>query len=401
MGTGNLIFEAYIIIFCIGWWISCLIMVNISRKIRIFEKEAPPELKTWPKLSIIITACNEAGTIRPAITTLLEQDYPDLEILLIDDRSTDGTGAIIDGIAEEDSRIKAVHIEKLPEGWIGKINALDTGTKIANGEWMLFTDADIHFRQGTLRKAVSLAEMDKTDHLALLPKPTADSFWFDVVIHAFGAMFLHGTGAVDVGRPGSKAFVGTGAFNLVRRTAFNKTEGFSWLKMEPIDDVGLGLMLVISGAKSSFAITTRDISLVWYPSIKAMFKGVEKNLFGAAANYSLIRMVIIVAFIWAFALAPFAALMFFNELPVFMLGIITYVLMAFGAFFVKAKFGQKFFPLFLAQFGLLIISIMLLRSGIICKLRGGIDWRGTRYKTEDLLAGQRLNMGTLRMKKSN
>ncbi len=394
-----MIFEAYIIMFCMGWWISCLIMVRIASRIRIFEEETPPELKRWPKLSIIITACNEAETIKPAVNTLLEQDYPDLEILLIDDRSTDETGAIIDGIAEEDSRVKAVHIDKLPEGWIGKVNALDTGTKMANGEWMLFTDADIHFRQGTLRKAVSLAEADKTDHFALLPKPTANSFWFDVVIHTFGAIFLHGTGAVDVGRPGSKAFVGTGAFNLVRRIAFNNTEGFSWLKMEPIDDVGLGLMLSISGAKSSFAITIRDISLVWYPSIKAMFKGVEKNFFGAVANYSLIKMVIIVAFIWAFAFAPLAALMFFNVLPVFMLGIITYVFMAFGAFFVKEKFGQKFFPLFLAQFGLLMVSVMLLRSGIICKLKGGIDWRGTRYKTEDLLAGQRLKMGTFGIKK--
>jgi len=401
MDDGSLIFEAYTIMFCAGWWISCLIVVNIARKIRIFEKEAPPELKKWPKLSIIITACNEAGTIKPAVKTLLEQDYPDLEILLIDDRSTDETGAIIDGIAEEDSRIKSVHIEKLPEGWIGKVNALNTGTKIASGKWMLFTDADIHFRQGTLRKALSLAETDETDHLALLPKPTANSFWFDVVIHTFGAMFLYGTGAVDIGKPGSKAFVGTGAFNLVRKTAFDKTPGFSWLKMEPVDDVGLGLMLAVSGMKSSFAITIRDISLVWYPSIKSMFKGVEKNIFGAVANYSLIRMVFIVVFIWAFALAPFAALMFFKVLPVFMLGIITYVFMAFGAFFVKEKFGQKFLPLFLVQFGLLIISLMFLRSGIIFKLKGGIDWRGTRYKTEDLLAGQRLNMGTLKMKKSD
>jgi len=376
-------------------------MVHIARRIRIFEEEAPPELKKWPKLSIIIPACNEAGTIKPAVNTLLEQDYPDFEILLIDDRSTDGTGAIIDGIAEEDSRVKAMHIEKLPEGWLGKVNALNTGTAKSTGEWLLFTDADVHFRQGTLRKALSLAETEETDHLALLPKPTANSFWFDVVIHAFGAMFLQGTGAADVGRPGSRAFVGTGAFNLVRRTAFNNTEGFSWLKMEPIDDVGLGLMLVISGAKSSFAITTRDISLVWYPSIKTMFKGVEKNLFGAVANYSLIRMVIFVAFIWAFALAPFAALMFFNVLPVFMLGIITYVFMIFGAFFVKEIFGHKFLPFFMVQIGLIIISIMFLRSGILCKLKGGIDWRGTRYKTEDLLAGQRLKLGTLRMKKSD
>ena len=396
-----MIFEAYIVIFCLGWCISSLLMVSLAGRIRIFEKESPPAPERWPRLSIIIPACNEADTIEPAVATILEQDYPDFEIVLVDDRSTDGTGKIIDVIAGKDARVKAVHIEKLPEGWLGKVNALNTGTAKSTGEWLLFTDADVHFRQGTLRKALALAEADKSDHLALLPKPTSNTFWFEVVISTFGAMFLHGTGAVDAGRAGSTAFVGTGAFNLVRRSAYNNTEGFSWLKMEPVDDVGLGLMLSISGAKSSFAITTRDVSLVWYPSIKAMFKGVEKNIFGSVANYSLIRMLIIVVFIWAFAFAPFAALMFFNLPPVLMIGIITYVFMASGAFFVKEKFGQRFFPLFLAQFGLLIISVMFLRSGIICKLKGGIDWRGTRYKTEDLLAGQRLNMGVLRIKRSD
>lgn len=400
MSTGNLIFDAYIIVFCMVWCISCLRMIYIARRIRIFEKEAPPELEKWPKLSIIIPACNEAETIKPAVNTLLEQDYPDFEIVLINDRSTDGTGAIIDEIVDKDPRVKAVHIEKLPDGWIGKVNALNTGTKLAVGEWMLFTDADVHLRQGTLRKALALAEADKADHLALLPKPTANSFWLDVVIHAFGAIFLQVTGAVDVGRPGSKSFVGTGAFNLVRRAAFDRTEGFSWLRMEPVDDVGLGLMLAISGAKSSYAIATRDISIIWYPSIKAMFKGVEKNLFGAAANYSLIRMGVIVALICAFALAPFAAIMSFNVLPLFMLGIITYAFMVFGSLFMKEIFGQKFLPFFLAQFGLLIVSIMLLRSGIVCRLKGGIDWRGTEYKTEDLLAGQRLEAGVFRIKKS-
>jgi glycosyltransferase involved in cell wall biosynthesis len=399
MGTGNLIFEIFIMVFCIGWWISCLIMVRIAGRLRIFEKEAPAELRTLPKLSIIIPACNEAETIKEAVNTILEQDYPDLEILLIDDRSTDETGAIIDNFAEKDSRVKGVHIEKLPQGWLGKVNALNTGATMASGEWMLFTDADIHFSRGTLRKAVSLAVSDRADHFAILPLPIVGSFWFDVVIHTFGAMFLYGTGAVDAGSSGSKAFVGTGAFNLVRSSAFKNSEGFSWLKMEPVDDVGLGLMLRISGAKSSFAVTTSDISLVWYPSIRAMFKGVEKNFFGAVANYSLTRMVIVVAFIWAFALAPLAALISFNTPPLFMLGIVTYLFMALGAFFVGEKLGQKFFPLFMAQFGLLIVSIMFLRSGIICKLKGGIDWRGTRYKTEDLLAGQRLKMGVLRIKR--
>ena len=295
-------------------------MVRIARRIRIFEEENPPDLQRLPKLSIIIAACNEADTIEPAIVTLLKQDYPDLEIVLVDDRSTDGTGEIIDGIAGRDARVKAVHIEKLPDGWIGKVNALNIGTAKSTGDWLLFTDADVHFRQGTLRKALALAEADKSDHLALLPKPTSNSFWFEVVVSTFGAMFLYGTGAVDVGKPGSGAFAGTGAFNLVRRSAFEKTEGFSWLRMEPVDDVGLGLMMSISGAKSTFAVAVRDISIVWYPSLKSMFRGVEKNFFGSAANYSLIRMIMIIAFAWAYAIAPFAAIFHFRELPLFLFG---------------------------------------------------------------------------------
>ena len=400
MSAGNLIFTACIIVFCLAWWVSSFIMVRIALRIRIFEEENPPALQQLPKLSIIIAACNEADTLEPAVVTLLEQDYPDLEIVLVDDRSTDGTGEIIDGIAGRDARVKAVHIEKLPDGWIGKVNALNIGTAKSTGEWLLFTDADVHFRQGTLRKALALAEADKSDHLALLPKPTSNSFWFEVVVSSFGAMFLYGTGAVDVGKPGPGAFAGTGAFNLVRRSAFEKTEGFSWLRMEPVDDVGLGLMMSVSGAKSAFAVAVRDISIVWYPSLKLMFRGVEKNFFGSAANYSLARMVLIVAFSWAYAIAPFAAILHFRELPVFFLGVMTYIFIAAGAFFISRRFKQKFLPLFLTQAGILIISVMLLRSGIICSRKGGIDWRGTRYKTEDLLAGQRLRLDKFRLNKS-
>ncbi len=400
MSAGYLIYTAYIVIFCFAWWVSSFMMVRIARRIRIFEEENPPALQRFPKLSVIIAACDEADTIGPAIATLLQQDYPDLEIILVDDRSTDKTGEIIDGIAGRDARVKAVHIEKLPGGWIGKVNALNTGTAKSTGGWLLFTDADVHFRQGALRKALALAEAEKSDHLALLPKPASDSFWFEVVVSTFGAMFLYGTGAVDVGRPGSGAFAGTGAFNLVRRSAFEKTEGFSWLRMEPVDDVGLGLMMRMSGAKSSFAVAVRDISIVWYPSLKSMFRGVEKNIFGSIAGYSFTRMMAILVFAWAYAIAPFTAILHFRELPVFLLGVVTYIFMAAGAFLISGRFKQKFFPLFLAQFGIFIFSAMLLRSGIICMRKGGIDWRGTRYKTGDLLAGQRLRVDRFRLNKS-
>lgn len=400
MSAGNLILTSYIIIFCLAWWVSSFIIMRIARRIRIFEEENPSALEKFQKLSVIIAACNEADTIESAVVTLLEQDYPDIEIVLVDDRSNDGTGEIIDGIAKRDSRVKAVHIDKLPPGWIGKVNALNVGTAKSTGAWLLFTDADVHFRQGTLRKAVASAETDRSDHLAILPKPTSNSFWLEVVVSTFGAMYLYGTRAVDVGKPGSGAFAGAGAFNLVRRSAFEKTEGFSWLRMEPVDDVGLGLMMNVSGAKSSFAVAVREISIIWYPTLKSMFKGVEKNFFGSVANYSITRMTLIIAFAWAFAIAPFAAIFRFRELPVFFLGAFTVSFMAAGAFFISRRFKQKFLPFFLAPAGLIIVSLMLLRSGAVCLRRGGIDWRGTKYKTGELMAGQRLKLEGFRLRRS-
>jgi glycosyltransferase involved in cell wall biosynthesis len=398
MSTGDLIFAAYVVIFCLVWCLLSFVMIRIARRVRIFEEENPALLQKYPKLSVIIAACNEAETIRPAIATLLEQNYPDLEIVLIDDRSTDGTGEIIDEVAAGDGRVKAVHIDRLPGGWLGKVNALNRGKAESTGEWLLFTDADVHFRQGVLRKAVAIAEEDESDHLALLPKPTSHSFWFEVVVSSFGAMFLFGTGAVDAGKPDKNAVAGTGAFNLVRRSAFEKTEGFSWLRMETVDDVGLGLMMKTAGAKCAFAVSVRDISIVWYPSLKLMFKGVEKNLFGSAASYSVIKMTLLAVFTWAFAIAPFAAVLSIGCPPILLLGLVTYISTASGAFFISEKFDQKFIPLFLAQIGLLIISVMLLRSGIVCLQKGGIDWRGTRYQTKDLIAGQRLKLEKLRFR---
>src|SRR6185503_735296 len=111
----------------------------------------------WPKLTVVIPACNEAEHIESAAKTLIAQDYPDLEIILLNDRSTDTTAAIIDRLARDDNRVKAIHIETLPAGWLGKVHALDQGVARAQGEWILCTDADVHFAPGILRQAVAFA----------------------------------------------------------------------------------------------------------------------------------------------------------------------------------------------------------------------------------------------------
>ncbi len=114
-------------------------------------------------------------------------------------------------------------------------------------------------------------------------------------------LFLIGTRAAGLNRPGSRGFAGVGAFNLIRRAAFQRTPGFSWLRLEPCDDVGLGLMIKLAGGRSFFAFAPHHLTVTWYPSVPAMFTGLEKNLFGATANYrwwmSLVQVIVIYALV--------------------------------------------------------------------------------------------------------
>ena len=386
------IVTIYCILFSLVWCASFLV-VHLFRRIRIFEKANSPLPPKWPRLSVVIASCNDADTIEKAVNTLLQQDYPNLEIVVVNDRSTDGTGQIIKRITRKDSRVRIVHIQHLPSGWLGKVHALHVGTQKSSGDWILYTDADVYFKQGALRKAIAFVLADHSDHLALLPVPRSPSFWLEVVLQTIGGVFVLGTRAAHIGKPGSKAFVGAGAFNLVRKAVLDRTEGFSWLRMEVVDDVGLGLMLQRSGAKSSFAITLQDIFFTWYPSLGAMFKGLEKNFFAVLAFYSIARMITIVVLAWSYALAPLVAILYSLKIPVLLIvGLVSYLFLIAGAVGVKITFKQKLLPLLFVQVGYVLISLMLLRSGIMCILRGGITWRGTWYPIDELRAGHKVKV---------
>ena len=376
----------YAILFCSIW---CLIFVRAMqtiRGVRLFEREDPPEPERWPKLSIVIAACNEADTIEHAIVTLLEQDYPDMETVLIDDRSTDDTGKIVDGIAESDARVKAVHVDHLPEKWLGKVHALHVGTQEADGEWILYTDADVHFRQGTLRKSIAFALAEQADHVALLPKPLSQSFWMEVCLRTFGNWFLQMMKASRVGKPGSNAFIGVGAFNLVRRSAFDKTDGFPWLRMEVADDVGLGLLLHRSGARARFAMACQHITVTWYPSIRAMFRGSEKG----GALYTLPRVVFMLLFQWALVPSPFVAIVYVRVPYLWAAGVAVFLFMAANAHVWHARLGNALLPSLFIPIGQGILSLMMLHSAIMCTIRGGAVWRDTKYSKQDLRASQRV-----------
>jgi len=390
------VFEWTFVIYCLGGCLLWLLLLGsfswISTKVSTFESFTPADKLDWPLLSIVVAACNEEKTIEPALKTILREDYPDLEIIYVNDRSTDKTGEIIEQFALTDHRLKPFHISELPDGWLGKVYALHRGCQLAKGQFVLFTDADIHFKRGTLRKAVAHAVAENLDHFTILPRPISPSFLFEVALTSFGGLFMLLTRVHQVEAVGSNAFTGCGAFNLVRKSIFDKTPGFSWLKMEVGDDVALGMMMKQVGSKSSFATTEEAISVSWYHSFAGMVRGLEKNSFGIISQYNLWLLILQVIFIWAFISAPILALSATSFPFLWLAGALVGALLLILALAAKIIRGAAFMPIFLMPLGFFLLSLILLRAGILCVWRGGIVWRGTLYTISELKKGQKLKL---------
>ena len=149
-------------------------MVSISYICLVVQAVLPRFDQVWlptallSTFDVLVPTCNEEETIGKALEGLRAQRYPNLEIIVVNDRSTDRTGEIVDRIAATDDRVQAIHIEHLPDGWLGKVHALHIASQHATGEWMLFTDADIHFSATCLEAAVQYCVKEDLDHLSLL-----------------------------------------------------------------------------------------------------------------------------------------------------------------------------------------------------------------------------------------
>jgi len=373
-----------------GWAAWCAF--RTLRGVPLLRCLQPPEPQRWPRLSVIVPACNEERDLGDALRTLLAEDYPDLEVVAVDDRSTDGTGAIIDRVAASDDRLKALHLAELPEGWLGKPHALRCGLRESTGDFVLFTDADVRFASGTLRTAVAHCIEHRIDHLTAFPDVQPHLPLLDDAM----AMFVRQNLIVNnrpwaVRDPRSGAYLGIGAFNLVRRSAFERTEGLEWLRMEVAEDLGVGLMMKRSGARCDVVGGYGSVGLQWYRSLAEAARGGEKAY--AAAGYNILRALGIAPSILAVELAPAVGPMLLAW-PAFrsagfvgmgvLLAYLTWALLLrlwAGDRLLPALFGPLTAPVFVALF---------LRACVLGWLRGGITWRGTTYVTADLRQGRRV-----------
>ncbi|EPX56989.1 glycosyl transferase, family 2 [Cystobacter fuscus DSM 2262] len=360
-------------------------LLRVMRAMPQIERLNAPPPARWPRVSLVMPARDEERTLESAMRSKLGNTYPELEMVLVDDRSTDATGAIADQFARTEPRLQVVHVEHLPEGWLGKVHALQRGLERASGEWVLFSDADVHLAPGALEKIIAHAEHEGLDHVTVLPQITCSGFLLQMTFSALFRLVCVRTRMWEVSDPRSSASMGIGAFNLVRRSALERTPGLEWLKMEIADDVMFGTMLKRSGAKQAVLNGRNSVSLEFYPSLGAFSQAMEKS--GASSPFSAL---ILGNLLLVVLECGFLAGVLSGRPALVLLGGATWALGAGMAWAFSGWAGFSRGPAPLLFLGALPTAWVSLRSAVLARVRGGIFWRGTFYPTSVVRAGQRL-----------
>ena len=346
---------------------------------------APAADADCPRISILFAARDEEKKLPAALATLVAIDYPNLQIVAVDDRSTDATAAILDEFAANHPQLRVVHVRELPPGWLGKPHALQQAYESSSGEWLVFTDADVKYQPDALRRVVSLARACKLDHLALLGDVDRAGFWDNVLITFFGMSFQLATDLYQVSNPNSRAYVGVGAFQMLRRTAYEACGAHHRLAMEVIDDMKLGKLVKQAGFRSGVAVAQDAVSVEWHMGLRNLVLGLEKNFF-AAAGFSVAKVVAQVTSLLLFNVAPFVGLPFGHGW-IRVLAAIS-VAIALG-FHLGGDVVMRVPPWYCATLPLaaVVFAYILLRSTVITLRQGGIYWRGTFYPLKKLRRG--------------
>jgi len=348
----------------------------------------PESSSGLPRVSIIVPARNEEATVEGVLRGLVALDYPQLEVIAVDDRSTDRTGERMDAFAASQNgsdRLKILHITELPAGWLGKTHAMWTATQHAKGEWLLFTDADVFFRPDTLHRAMAYAASANADHLVMFPSMVMKTPGERMMISFFQTLFVFGHRPWKVADPKSKDHMGVGAFNLIRRPAYDSIGTYKALRMEVLDDMKLGKVVKEAGFAQRNVFGDGLLSIRWAEGAFGVVNNLTKNFFA------------VMSFQWWRTVASAVALAYLNLMP--FLGVWVapgwsragYVLALASIFAIYTGMSSRshvpWYYCLLHPVSSALFVYTLLRSMFITLRDGGVTWRGTKYPLDELRKG--------------
>jgi glycosyltransferase involved in cell wall biosynthesis len=303
--------------FSVWFWLLCGIgLVWLRRHWALNRASRDPVLSAGgatdpddplPRLSVLVAGKDEEANIERCVSGLLGQDYPAFEVVVINDRSSDRTGAIIDSLATRDSRVKAVHVASLPAGWGGKNHAMHLGTQQATEEYLCFTDADCRFHAPELlAAAVRYARAQHVDLLSVLPELEAHTFWERVVQPPAGAILVFWFPPEKVNDPGSARAYANGAFMLMSRGTYEKLGGHAQFKTALNEDMRFARQAKRLGLRLRVIRGGGMYSVRMYAGLRQIWSGWSRIFYGCFGTWP--RLLVSALFLSVFSLFPVVSL---------------------------------------------------------------------------------------------
>jgi glycosyltransferase involved in cell wall biosynthesis len=339
-----------------------------------------------PTLTVVVPARDEAEKIAATLDALMMADYIGVRVLVVDDRSTDGTGGIVDAYVEEyavrrPGALSAIHIAELPEGWLGKTFALMVATENSSSDYLLFTDADVLFSPSILRRALVCAQETQADHLVVLPTVEVKSRGEGIVLGFLQVMSLWAVRPWMVEEPKARRDVaGIGAFNFVRRDALNEIGGWIPQRLAVLEDITLGRRIRAAGMRQRMAFAPGMVLVHWAKGGHGLLLNMTKNLF-SAFGFQPLFVVLVSVWIGVFFLLPLAGLVWWGTVVQALV-----ILCCIGALYrvmgAASKIDARYAWLY--PLGAVAMIFAMLRSMVVVLFQRGVMWRGTLYPLRDL-----------------
>ena len=363
-----------------------------------------------PSLTIVVPARNEEAEIEAALRSLLQLNYPQYQIVAMNDRSTDQTGAIMERLAAEPAsagKLHLIHVAELPSGWLGKVHAMWLGSQKnaaqenaaqenaaqenaarrnavqqAKSDWLLFTDADCVFHPDSLRRAIHYATSTATDHLVLFPTAHMKTLGERMMISFPQTMSSFAMRPWKVRDPKARDHIGVGAFNLIRRSAYDAIGTYEALRLEIVDDLKLGETIKKAGLRQDVVFGRDLVSLRWAVGAAGVVANLEKNLF-AFLQFRIALVLAVCAVTFFLCVCPFLGVFLASGWA--KAGFAAAIVMIALAYTLSGRYMGNSGLLFLTcPIAAVVFNFAALQSAFLALRDGAVTWRGTKYSLQEL-----------------
>jgi chlorobactene glucosyltransferase len=371
--------DPFLILCLASGLISVLVSVQFLAAVRRFSDDLPAMNLAGRaiRITVIIPARDEEQDIGAALQSVLDQQDVDLEIIVVNDHSSDRTGEIADAMAAADRRLRVMHNPDLPPGWLGKCNAMQRAAALATGEMLLFTDADILHAPRCFVTAQAEMERRDLDFLSLFPRMDCVSLWENVILPALigGLADLAALGIED---PHSPDAVAAGAFLMIRPHVFRAIGGFEPISHEMLDDVALARLVKRNGHRIGFRLAPHLLQVRLFKDNRHAFWGMTKNILEGLHGRLWMAPLAMILPAFVFVTPWVCAIVALNQART---GLLLLAMGVYGAQYAMIWASSRIFrfrPFKALLFPLVVapVACCMVRALYLYSLHGSVQWRG-------------------------